>query len=399
MTKQPIEKFWRIVAQDKGDEPTAFDLMLFSTLGDPWSDETIWAKTFAEELGALPKSVKRLNLHINSPGGSVAEAQAIYSVLADHPSEKIVYIDGIAASAATIPACVGHKVYIRKNANMMIHLPMAFAAGNANIMRDAISMLESVTEGIISVYEKKTGSPREKLHALMEAETWMTADQAVELGFADETRGVIKAAASLGDGRIIFNGRAYDLAPFEYKQTPAFPEAIDNMKKTTAVATATSPPEPPTPAPPPVEEPRPGEPEPRPGEPEETASAFRVEHPQAAQVIFAEGVQAERARLESLEHFADPACAAIVAAARTDGRTASQIALECYDAIAAARTAPSFQRTRHADAAVLDTVRASEPPFIAPSSATRQTVATNGEAAKSLADAINRNRRKEGRKN
>ena len=229
---KPIEKYWRFVAQDNGSEPASADLLIFSSIGDPWAaffgEESVWAKKFTEELWALPKSVKRLNIHINSPGGDVAEAQAIYSSLADYQAEKIVYIDGIAASAATIPAMVGQKVFIRSNANMMVHLPMVYAVGNANVLRDAIGMLESVTEAILNVYEKKTGEARDKLREFMEDETWFTAEEAVAIGFADEVRGVIKAAAS-AKGKIIFNGREFDLAPFQYKHTPAFPEAKMNM--------------------------------------------------------------------------------------------------------------------------------------------------------------------------
>ncbi|HKD38205.1 MAG TPA: head maturation protease, ClpP-related, partial [Pirellulales bacterium] len=372
--KTEIDKYYRIVAQDKGDEPTAYDLMLFAALGEPLSEASIWAKSFAEELAKLPKSTRRLNIHINSPGGSVAEAQAIYSTLADHPSEKIVYVDGLAASAATIPMCVGHKVFIRKNANMMIHLPTAFAIGNADAMRDAISMLESVTEGIVSVYEKKTGKPRDELRALMQAETWMTADEAVAHGFCDETRGVIKAAASLGNGRVIFDGREFDLVPFKYKKTPIFSEqekgakmaknpknqsveenideiesnideiesrldalegSSDKKNKTKNMAMA-PPTEAPKPAPPPTE-PRP-EPIERPGEPKETES-------------YEAGVLAERTRLAELELVTDPACAELVAAARADGRTRAEIAVACLELIQAEREqAQGYQQHRRADA-------------------------------------------------
>src|SRR5262252_8587188 len=90
----------------EGDEPTAAELLIFAAIGD-WEDMgEIGAKSFAKDLAALSKSVKRLDIHINSPGGSLTEAQAIYSRLADHPSNKHVYIDGIAASAASIVAMV-----------------------------------------------------------------------------------------------------------------------------------------------------------------------------------------------------------------------------------------------------------------------------------------------------
>src|SRR4030095_9528430 len=105
------------------DEPTNAELLIFAAIGD-WSElGEISAKDFARDLAKLPSSVKRLDIHIHSPGGNVFYAPAIYSRLADHRSEKIVYVDGLAASAASLVAMVGHKIFIRANANMMIHLP------------------------------------------------------------------------------------------------------------------------------------------------------------------------------------------------------------------------------------------------------------------------------------
>ena len=95
----------------EGDEPTSAELLIFAAIGD-WEElGEVSAKGFAKSLGDLPKSVKRLDLHINSPGGSLFEASAIYSRLADHKSEKHVYIDGLAASAASVVAMVGHKIF------------------------------------------------------------------------------------------------------------------------------------------------------------------------------------------------------------------------------------------------------------------------------------------------
>jgi Protease subunit of ATP-dependent Clp proteases len=150
-----VDPFYRFRAE-AGDEPANAELLIFSVIGD-WEDmgETS-AKQFAKDLAKLPSSVKRLDIHINSPGGSVAEANGIYSRLADHRSQKIVYIDGLAASAASIVAMVGHKIFIRANANMMIHLPSAIALGNADDMRTVAAALDSVTESMINVYAKRT---------------------------------------------------------------------------------------------------------------------------------------------------------------------------------------------------------------------------------------------------
>jgi ATP-dependent protease ClpP protease subunit len=407
--KIQTEKFWKLTAQEKGDGPENVDLLIFSNIGDPWSDESTWSRQFAEDLWQLPESVNRLNLHINSPGGSVPEAQAIYSSLADHKSEKIVFIDGIAASAASLIAMVGHKTYIRSNANMMIHLPMAQAVGNVDVMRDAIGMLESVTEPMITVYEKKTKLPRDRIRALLEAETWFTPEQAVKEGFADEVRGVIKAAASLGHGRVIFNGRTFNLAPFEYRNTPSFPEATDQtMQKTksTPPAAQTAPETKPA-----KEQPK----TPPPLEPEETAeereerereereererearearnamAEFEAHNPSLARAFHERGVAAERARLEALDKFTHPACAQIVSDARASGKTAEQISLACYQAVAQA----DQQRDRRDDAKILGLIRSGDAPFAPPGPGSKTASGANVVRTNATAELI-----KAGKKN
>src|SRR5262245_57482726 len=191
---------------EAGDEPASAELLILTAIGK-WEDMgEVSAKKFAGDLAKLPTSVKRLDIHINSPGGSVFEAQGIYSRLADHRSQKIVYIDGLAASAASIIAMVGHKIYIRANANMMIHLPSGLAMGNADDMRQMATALDSITESMINVYNKRTGLDRGEIRDLLAAETWFSPQDAIEKGFADEMRGVVKAAASLDDHKAMFNG-------------------------------------------------------------------------------------------------------------------------------------------------------------------------------------------------
>jgi Protease subunit of ATP-dependent Clp proteases len=204
----------------EGDEPSSAELMIFSQIGE-WDDMgDVSAKAFAKDLSKLPTSVKRLDIHINSPGGSVFEAQGIYSRLADHRSTKHVYVDGLAASAASIIAMVGHKIYIRANANMMIHLPSGLAMGNADDMRHMATALDSITESMINVYAKRTNLERDEIRSLLAAETWMSPDDAVDKGFADEVRGVVKAAAVVAENRVVINGVEHDLSRF--RNVPAF---------------------------------------------------------------------------------------------------------------------------------------------------------------------------------
>lgn len=127
-----------------------------------------------------------ITVWINSPGGDCVAAAQIYNMLMDYKGNVTVKIDGIAASAASVIAMAGTKVLVSPVSMLMIHNPMTVAAGNTEEMERAISMLDSVKDSIINAYEIKTGLSRAKISHLMDAETWMDANSAVEMGFADE---------------------------------------------------------------------------------------------------------------------------------------------------------------------------------------------------------------------
>ena len=112
-------------------------------------------------------------------------ASQIYAMLMDYPGNVTMMIDGIAASAASVIAMAGTKVLMAPTALMMIHNPLTIAIGDTEEMQKAIAMLGEVKESIINAYEIKTGLSRSKISHLMDAETWMNANKAIELGFAD----------------------------------------------------------------------------------------------------------------------------------------------------------------------------------------------------------------------
>ena len=126
-----------------------------------------------------------ITVWINSPGGDCVAAAQIYNMLMDYPGNVTVKIDGIAASAASVIAMAGTKVLISPVGMLMIHNPATLAWGDSGEMQKAIEMLGSVKDSIINAYEIKTGLSRTKLSHMMDAETWMDAGKAVELGFAD----------------------------------------------------------------------------------------------------------------------------------------------------------------------------------------------------------------------
>ena len=113
-------------------------------------------------------------------------AAQIYNMLMDYKGNVTVKIDGIAASAASVIAMAGTKVMVSPVSMLMIHNPATMAFGDSAEMQKAIAMLEEVKESIINAYEIKTGLSRAKISHLMDAETWMNANMAIELGFADE---------------------------------------------------------------------------------------------------------------------------------------------------------------------------------------------------------------------
>ena len=126
-----------------------------------------------------------ITVWINSPGGDCVAAAQIYNMLMDYPHDVTVKIDGIAASAASVIAMAGTKVLMSPVSTMMIHNPATIAWGDAGDMEKAIAMLDAVKDSIINAYEIKSGLSRAKLSHLMDSETWMDANKAMELGFAD----------------------------------------------------------------------------------------------------------------------------------------------------------------------------------------------------------------------
>ena len=158
-------------------------LFLNGTIAEEsWYDDEVTPALFKEELMAGSGDI---TVWINSPGGDCVAAAQIYNMLMDYKGDVTVKIDGIAASAASVIAMAGTKVLISPVGMLMIHNPATIAWGDSAEMQKAIEMLGSVKDSIINAYEIKTGLSRVKLSHLMDAETWMDAHKAVELGFVD----------------------------------------------------------------------------------------------------------------------------------------------------------------------------------------------------------------------
>lgn len=206
--KNKTNKFWawNSLSDNEGNEERVLELN--GTIAEEsWFDDDITPKMFREELFSNSGDV---TVRINSPGGDCVAASQIYTMLMDYKGNVTVKIDGIAASAASVIAMAGTKVLMAPTALMMIHNPATVAFGDHEEMQKAIDMLSEVKESIINAYEIKTGQSRAKLAHLMDAETWMNANKAIELGFAD---GIITDEKTVAEvPAYAFSGKAVQLS-------------------------------------------------------------------------------------------------------------------------------------------------------------------------------------------
>ena len=204
-----VKKFWNWTNQAPTEtEPEQRILTLNGTIAEEsWFDDDITPQLFREELNAGSGDI---TVWINSPGGDCVAAAQIYNMLMDYRGSVTVKIDGIAASAASVIAMAGTKVLVSPVSMLMIHNPATMAMGDAAEMQKAIAMLDEVKESIINAYEIKTGMSRAKLSHLMDAETWMDAHTAVDLGFADEimTRPEVTGTENHVTGPMLFSRAA-----------------------------------------------------------------------------------------------------------------------------------------------------------------------------------------------
>lgn len=202
--KQPAIK--GLTVDTAGAVPT---LYLYDEIGPGWLG-MIDAQGVVDALAEL-SSAAEINVRINSPGGDVFEAAAIYNGLVRHPANVIVSIDGLAASAASVIAMAGNEVQMAANALLMIHRAWTLAWGNSEDLAEVIKTLDKVDQTITDTYAARTGerSSRDQIVAWMQAETWMDAGEALERGFVDrvtELQAGMAAAVPAGRYRNVPRG-------------------------------------------------------------------------------------------------------------------------------------------------------------------------------------------------
>ena len=187
------------------------------------------AKAFLADLGKLPDKAP-LTLRLNSPGGSVFDAVAIYNALQRHAGTVTVSIDGIAASAASYIAMAGDEIVMPENAFLMIHDPSGMVMGTAGDMRSMAEALDKIGASLLRGYAAKSSKPEAEIAILMAKETWLDASEALEMGFADTMSGPVRIAAS------------FDVSQFQN----APPEIIETVKAVAKPVVVTADPEPET---------------------------------------------------------------------------------------------------------------------------------------------------------
>lgn len=168
-------------------------IWIYEEIGENFWGEGLTAKQFVKDLAAL--DVDSIDLHINSPGGNVFDGQAIFNALRQHPATVTTYIDGLAASIASVVALAGDRVLMADNALFMYHDPFGMVVGSAGEMRQFADILDKIGDTIVRVYAAKTGDEDDVIRAGMASETWLSAGEALALHFVDEVTSSVKVAA------------------------------------------------------------------------------------------------------------------------------------------------------------------------------------------------------------
>ncbi|AJF40360.1 head maturation protease [Mycobacterium phage Malithi] len=211
---KPAEPWYRI--QNKADDDTVAQVDIYDEIDWYWG---VTAKNFRNELKALPDSVDTIELHINSPGGDVYEAIAIMNSLRQHKARVVTTVDGYAASSAGFIAVgASDELIIAENSELMAHLPWAFMVGDAHDMRKMADDLERIGRNIASIFAARAGGSVDEWIDVLTAETWWSAQEAVDAGIADQV-----LAAPKRDAKNAARNR-FDLSVFNHagrSQAPA----------------------------------------------------------------------------------------------------------------------------------------------------------------------------------
>lgn len=215
-------KSWYTIKASAAGGPA--EILIYDEIGY-WG---ITAKKFVSDLKDISGATS-INLRINSPGGDVFDGIAIYNALKGLGIPITTYIDGLAASMASVIAMVGNPVIMPENAMMMVHKPWGASSGDANAMRDYADLLDKVESVLIPAYTAKTGKSHDEIAALLEEETWLSGAECVAHGFADQLIESVRAMACIESKRI--------------EEFERMPESLKGMITSPKASTTTATPE------------------------------------------------------------------------------------------------------------------------------------------------------------
>ncbi|MBW9093113.1 ATP-dependent Clp protease proteolytic subunit [Microbacterium jejuense] len=223
------------------DESTSADVYIYDQIGETWWGGGVSAKKFAEQINAL--DVDTIRLFLNSPGGAAWEGVTIMNSLRRHRARVEVTVDGMAASAASLIAMAGDHITMNRGSMLMIHDAWGFAIGNATDMQETAAILDKLSASYADSYAARAGKDRDHWRALMKAETWFSAEEAVTAGLADEwvdgPEDASDAAArfDLSKFGFAYAGRSHAPAPpVGASQTPVSSEPGEPIRKENVVA-------------------------------------------------------------------------------------------------------------------------------------------------------------------
>lgn len=219
------KKYWEF----KNQTPTSADLYLYIEIANWGAGYAAHsAQSFKNELDALGE-INELNIFINSPGGDVFEGNTIMNMLKRKKCTKNVYVDGLAASIASVIAMAGDKIIMPSNAMMMIHNAWAYTAGNSKDLRKLADDLDKVNESLRQAYLNKAGAKldEETLIALMDAETWLTAQECFDYGLCDVVDKDVSLAAKVDTSKLI----NYKNVPISFVVSNAIIPTVEDKAK------------------------------------------------------------------------------------------------------------------------------------------------------------------------
>lgn len=303
------KKFWNL----KQTSTNNAELTLYGTISESswWGDE-VTPQQFADDLKALG-DVEEIAVRINSGGGDVFAGLAIHTMLKRHAAKVTIYVDGLAASIASIIAMAGDKVVMPKGSMMMIHNPWTSVwGGDANDFRHTADVLDKIRDSLVSVYADKTQLDADEIKALLDAETWLTAEDAVEKGFADEVEDSTSIAASIKGKTAFVNGIEIDWTKFKNApKLPVEPSALADEEEPPAEGS-----------------------EDQPAVPETlTEEILAQKYPTLYASILQKGVTQERARMKAIDDLSLTGFRDLVAKAKYEnGHSAEHLAMEVLKA-------------------------------------------------------------------